>query len=125
MNRPLKGRLILVVEDEPLIALDIMEAFEAAGARVLRTKKLEEALRLVEQPVMSAAVVDFGLGEDDSTALWGRLRERGIPFIHYSGYDDLIEAHDNEIVVSKPGNIQVLVHTIVGLLRSSAAPRPN
>ncbi len=33
MQRPfLEGRPILVVEDQPLIALEITQAFEAAGA---------------------------------------------------------------------------------------------
>jgi hypothetical protein len=34
MERPkLNGRTILVVEDEPLIALDIVQAFQTAGAQ--------------------------------------------------------------------------------------------
>ena len=37
MDRPLAGRSILVVEDEPVIALDIVMAFEKAGAQVTTT----------------------------------------------------------------------------------------
>ena len=35
MDRILTGRSILIVEDEPLIAIDIANAFTQAGARVL------------------------------------------------------------------------------------------
>jgi hypothetical protein len=34
MDHPLAGRLILIVDDEPLIAMDIASTFEKAGAKV-------------------------------------------------------------------------------------------
>lgn len=46
MERPkLKGRTILIVEDEPLIAIDIAEAFQKAGAEVTTTTTLRQALK--------------------------------------------------------------------------------
>ena len=41
----LLGRLILIVEDEPLIAYDTAQAFEQAGAVVKTAHSLNEALR--------------------------------------------------------------------------------
>jgi len=41
-------RSILIVEDEPLIALDIAQAFEDAGAEIVVTSTLHHALVLVE-----------------------------------------------------------------------------
>jgi len=52
------GRTILVVEDKPLIALDIVTAFEKSGAVVVTARSLAQAKGLVEQD-FSAAVVDF------------------------------------------------------------------
>ena len=49
MDTILTGRSILIVEDEPLIALDIVQAFESAGARVVSTSTLRQALLLVEE----------------------------------------------------------------------------
>jgi hypothetical protein len=46
----LAGRSVLVVEDEALIALDVVQCFEHFGCRVLRARSLEEGLRLVEEP---------------------------------------------------------------------------
>jgi DNA-binding response OmpR family regulator len=40
----LAGRSILVVEDEPLIALAIADAFTRAGARVVQVRSLKAAL---------------------------------------------------------------------------------
>ena len=61
MNAILQGRSILIVEDEPLIAMEIVRAFESAGARVLKTSTLREALVVVEDDDLSAAVLDHGL----------------------------------------------------------------
>jgi DNA-binding response OmpR family regulator len=51
MEASLKGRLILIAEDEPLIALDIAQAFENEGAKVIRARTLNEALIGLEDPV--------------------------------------------------------------------------
>jgi DNA-binding response OmpR family regulator len=52
----LAGCPILVCEDEPLIALDIADAFSNAGARVVTVRSLADALIAVEEEVPSAAV---------------------------------------------------------------------
>jgi PleD family two-component response regulator len=57
----LHGRSILIVEDEPLIALDIAQAFEDAGAEIVVTSTLHHALVLVEHDGLSAAVLDHAL----------------------------------------------------------------
>lgn len=82
----LAGRSILIAEDQPLIALDIVVAFQSAGALVLMGRSLDGALELVEHDGLSAAVLDFGLGDGDAGAVCGRLKERDIPFILHSGY---------------------------------------
>jgi hypothetical protein len=63
MSTILQGRAILIVEDEPLIAMEIVRAFESAGVRVLKTGTLHHALVLLEDANagLSAAVLDHGL----------------------------------------------------------------
>jgi DNA-binding NtrC family response regulator len=87
-SRNLVGRTILVVEDEPLIALDIVAAFEKSGADVVTARSLARARRLVEQDGLSAAVLDFGLSDGDADALFARLASRDIPYVLHSGYAD-------------------------------------
>jgi CheY-like chemotaxis protein len=87
MQRPsLDGRSILVVEDEPLIAMDIAQAFEATGAALTTTNTLHHAMILVEHDGLSGAILDHSLGDGDSSLLCTRLKERGIPFMIYSGH---------------------------------------
>jgi ActR/RegA family two-component response regulator len=65
----LQGRSILIVEDEPLIVMDITQALEGAGASVTTTNTLKHALLLVEHDGLSAAILDHSLGNDKSTLL--------------------------------------------------------
>ena len=89
MGGPLTGRLILIAEDEPLIALDVKQTFEEEGAKVIVARTLDDALRGVEHPALSAAVLDYALGDGDSSGICERMKERKIPFIVYTGYDNL------------------------------------
>ena len=82
MSRPsLQGASILVVEDEPLIALDIADAFEGTGAQLTTTNSLKHAKVLVEHDGLSAAIIDHALSDGDSTSIcevptakWSELR---------------------------------------------------
>ena len=49
-NRPLAGRLILLVEDEPLIAIELDSALRASGARVVSAGYVEAGLFTTEHP---------------------------------------------------------------------------
>src|SRR6267154_1801796 len=85
------GRSILVVEDEPLIALDLEQSLRKAGARVLSACTLDRALLLAEHAGLSAAVLDYGLAAGNCGPISERLTQRRIPFVIYSGYPDLKE----------------------------------
>jgi len=121
MSRPaLKGLAILVVEDEPLVALDITQQFEAAGAELTTTNTLKHALILVEHDGLSGAVVDHALSDGDSSLLCRRLTERGIPFMVYSGYDTVEGPCKDALHISKPAAEGALVAAMEGLLMSVA-----
>jgi CheY-like chemotaxis protein len=97
----LAGHTILIVEDEPLIALAIVEDFTAAGASVHTAYNLCDRLRLADHPDLSAAVVDFGLSDGKGSALCERLNERQVPFVLHTGYTHVHEACQSGIVVPK------------------------
>ena len=56
MHSKLGGRSILVVEDEPLIAMEIVDALKTAGAVVTTTFSFTQALILVEHDGLAAAI---------------------------------------------------------------------
>jgi CheY-like chemotaxis protein len=116
MDAILKGRWILVVEDQPLVVLDIADSFSQAGASVLSAATLQEGLPLAEHPQLSAAILDFGLRDGDSGVLCARLTERGIPFVVYTGYDQMHEACRAGVLVRKLALLDTLLKTVVQLL---------
>jgi DNA-binding response OmpR family regulator len=116
MEGSLTGRLVLVAEDEPLIAHEIKLAFEEEGAWVIRAHTLNEALRGVENPALSAAILDHALSDGDTTKVCERMKERNIPFVTFSGYDDLVGIYREGPHVKKPASISALVAAVKGLL---------
>ena len=86
----LQDRLILVVEDEFLIAEDLEDKFADVGARVIGpAPTIEAALGLIDaQPRIDGALVDVNLGGKPAYSVVDALQSRGIPFVLTSGYED-------------------------------------
>jgi CheY-like chemotaxis protein len=120
MNHPgLKGRSILVVEDELLIAMDIVAALEKAGANATVTTTARHALILVEHDGLSGAIMDHSLSNGDSANLCARLKERGIPYISYSGYAAVSGADPTAPHIVKPVPMHILLTALEELLPST------
>jgi len=116
MKGSLTGRSILVVEDEPLIAMAISQALEESGAEVTTTNTLRHALLLVEHDGLSAAILDHSLGDGNSSLLYARLRERGIPFVIYSGFERRVVSCKDAPHISKPASAEVLLAAMEDLI---------
>jgi DNA-binding response OmpR family regulator len=116
MPSKVAGRSILIVEDEPLIAMEIVDAFKKAGAVVTTTFSFQQALVLVEHDSLAAAILDHALGESDSSQLCARLKERHVPFVIYSGFSRIGGPCAEGPLVQKPASPGELVATVEGLL---------
>jgi DNA-binding response OmpR family regulator len=114
--KPLAGCSILVVEDETLIAYGLKDLFEAEGADVHLASTPSEALRLADEFVFSAAVLDFDSNGDESARVGLTLRAYGIPHMYYTGYDDLKETSGAPLL-TKPADERTLIATMMQLLR--------
>src|SRR5437660_4486846 len=79
------GCSILIVEDEPLIALDLQAALCAVGAGIIAATDAAEALRLIRRNEISAAVIDVKLGNLDSLEVCQSLFHRRVPYLFYTG----------------------------------------
>ena len=117
MEHPgLRERSILVVENELLIAMDIVGALEEAGANATMTTTARHAIILAEHDGLAGAIMDHGLTDGDSTAVCARLKERGIPYISYSGYEPVAGADPNAPYIAKPVSMDVLMSAMEKLL---------
>ncbi|MEA2990075.1 MAG: hypothetical protein QOG83_2786 [Alphaproteobacteria bacterium] len=86
----LKGRCLLVVEDEYLLAADLAASLESLGVEVVGpAASVEEALSLVENKGgrLDGAVLDINLRNERVYPVADVLTARGVPFVFTTGYD--------------------------------------
>lgn len=122
-HRPLIGRSILIVEDELLVALDVRAAFSAAGASVVSAANCSEALRMVNSPGLSAAVVDIDLGHgEDCSEVCERLSERGVPFVFFTGEvrSDILQRWPDAPVLTKLADKASIIQVVARLTATGA-----
>jgi two-component system, response regulator PdtaR len=82
------GRLVLVVEDEFLIAMDLELLLRRHGWRVLGpAATVAEALRLLRSETPDVALLDINLRGEPVTPVAEELRAQGVPFVLASAYD--------------------------------------
>ncbi len=110
---------VLILEDEPVIAMDLTLAFEDQGAWVLTTGSCEEALDAIARDVFDGAVLDVNLGGSATSreaAL--ELQRRRIPFVLNTG--DLDRAGEflrrmNAPVIRKPTAANEVARALLAL----------
>lgn len=116
MGTALSGRTVLIVEDEPIIALDISASFLRVGATVVIAHSLVEAKQAVVRDDICTAIVDFGLKDGDADWLCKQLNDKDVPFVLYSGYDHPKVTCKPSAVIPKPASGDRLVETVCHLL---------
>lgn len=96
---------VLVVEDEPLIAIDIETVLESLGCDIVGpTAFLAEAFDLATRESFDCAILDVNVRGGPITPVAQLLNERGIPVLITTGYSDwaLAEALTNVPRLQKP-----------------------
>ncbi|MBT1159286.1 response regulator [Aminobacter anthyllidis] len=98
MERP----LVLVVEDEALIAWDMECALSEAGVRLATS--CSEANRFLENHTPAAAVLDVRLSDGDCYEAAKTLADRRVPFVVYTGLgvEGSHEAFSLGVTILKP-----------------------
>jgi DNA-binding NarL/FixJ family response regulator len=88
-EQPLRGARILVAEDEPLLALDLMNTLMRAGAAVLGPAMcLERALELVWAETFHCGVLDVRLRDGLVFAAAEVLRDKGAGIVFHTAQDN-------------------------------------
>jgi two-component sensor histidine kinase/CheY-like chemotaxis protein/heme exporter protein D len=124
---------VLVVEDEPLLALEIANAVRSAGRAVIGpVQSVAKALALIESEGCDAAVLDIRLADETSEPVAIRLSERGTPFLTLSAYSggQRAAAFHGAPALTKPFRQETLRRELDRLLEkagvpSEAAPPPD
>jgi CheY-like chemotaxis protein len=78
---------VLVVEDDPIIALDFEDTILGLGVTTVRTAaSVAAALAMIADRVPEFALLDVGLVREKSFAIAERLEALKIPFAFVTGY---------------------------------------
>jgi signal transduction histidine kinase/DNA-binding response OmpR family regulator len=115
----LAGLRLLVVEDESLIALDLMDRLEMAGGDVAPAVSTEkDALAAVEQGGFDCALLDANLHGRSVQNIAAALTRRGIPFVFITGYGraGLPPSFQHAPTLSKPVSDQDLFDAITKIV---------
>jgi PAS domain S-box-containing protein len=115
----IEGCRVLVVEDEPLVALEMATQLAEVGAMVVGPAgTLEAAARLIEAEPLDAALLDAHLGGKPVDALAKALDARGVPFAFASGYgrSELPEGFRDRPLLNKPFVSETLIGLVAALL---------
>lgn len=108
---PLAGKKILVLEDEPILALEFEESLYAAGAErvelcfCISPKTMEAVSRA------TVALLDLDIQGKSSAPVAAELERLGIPFVIVTGHSD--DAFDKSLMqhprFTKPINMPELI----------------
>jgi CheY-like chemotaxis protein len=118
----LEGQRILVVEEQPVVALDLKMALEQAGAEVVVAGNATEALGRVSQFDFTAGVVDWRPQSDDHRVVARALKQRKVRFLFYATNppEDVTTVRGAPVFLkpSRPENIVQALALLTGAVRS-------
>jgi len=118
----LRDLRILLVEDDPLICLDLETSLSELGAIVTAASNVSKALAALEASAVDFAVLDFDLGAETSEPIAEAAQARNIPFLYLSGYsehDDRFGRWQRIRVLVKPLSAAKIARGIEGVLKAS------
>jgi PAS domain S-box-containing protein len=108
----LKGRRVLVVEDEAVVAMELTALLRASGAIVVGPAiSLQQGLVLAGEEAFDCALLDVNLGGDHVSPLAELIRAKGAPFVLVTGYD-APGFEDEATVLRKPVEHQAVLAAI-------------
>ena len=110
-----KKPLILIVEDEPFIALTLEDMLDELGFGLAGTvSQVSDALDLIGREPVDCALLDVNLGAEKIDPVADPLATRGCPFIFTSGYgrSGIPNAHSERPVLQKPFRMDDLASTL-------------
>lgn len=124
-DKPLDGRRILVAEDDPLLAFDLIGLLLKAGAQIAGPAlSLERALELAGAGPLNCGVLDVKLRDGLVFPAARILRDKGAGIVFYTGHHDpegLKQDWPQAHVLLKPAPMHVLMRAVIEACKGSPA----
>ncbi len=117
MESRLNGKYVLVVEDNYLLATGAKRVLERLGAVVFGpTGSVGDALAIIADGAIDAAVLDIELDDDVSFPIADELMRRNIPFVFVSSAERsrVPTRFEGYRLIPKPMEIRLVVEALFG-----------
>lgn len=124
MNKVLRGKRVLVVEDEMMIMLSIEDVLCDLGCETLEVAAtVDQALALIDAHLFDVAMLDVNLNGETSYPIADVLAARGVPFLFSTGYGQrgVDKRHGDRPVLAKPYRTAQL-ETLLAMLVTAGDP---
>jgi DNA-binding response OmpR family regulator len=118
------GQRILVVEEQPIIALELQTALEQAGADVVVAHNAAQALARIDEFYFAAGVVDWRPGSEDHGVVARALKQEEVRFLFYATHppEDVTTMRGAPVFL-KPGRPEEIAQALALLTGASGDTR--
>ena len=115
----LRGRRILVVEDEAMVSMMIVDLLTQSGAMVIGPAgTTREALAFLGEEELHCAILDVKLADGMSVLVAEALAALGVPFVVATGYSgEVPHEYNGAPVLRKVFTNEQLIEAIADILR--------
>jgi len=118
VSEVLRGRRVMIVEDEMLVAMELESLLAEQGCAVVGpAPTADRALALLDEGLPDAAILDVNLNGHTAVPVAAVLRAQGVPFLLATGYSHSLQPELKDAPrVDKPVNHEQLVRALARLL---------
>lgn len=115
----IRGRHLLILEDEPIIGLTLEDMIAEAGGTSDYAETLEQGIELASGSGLHAAILDVNIHGQKSYPLADLLTQQGVPFVFATGYGDTLHPEQFAKVptVTKPYSLPDIEKALAEVLQ--------
>ena len=129
MERTKTKKTIMIVEDDPFIAMDLEDTFLESGFEVVGPfANVHSGLKALKECLPDVAMLDYNLGLETSIPLAEVLYEDAVPYLFLSGQVDRVIIDHNlppRPIITKPFVAEKLVGMVNNLINSETVSVSN
>ena len=94
---------ILIVEDEPIVALNYSSILEDAGYEILGpVGSIKKGIEIIDRERFDGAVLDIDLRGVPVVPIIMALQKNGVPYIFVSAFPAMVGPYKNAVFLEKP-----------------------
>lgn len=113
---------ILIVEDEPIVALNYALILEDAGCQIVGpVGTIQKGIEAIENERIDGAVLDIDIGGVPVDPIIMALRRKRLPYIFVSAFPDLAGPYKDAVFLDKPCTATELIRAVNALFLKARA----